>query len=382
MPPPPPPPPPKQTPRAPLPPAKKTSTAPPPPPPRGNVLSRKTPQKTNPVSFKPRTGVSSKFSEMMKGLEVALAGKDKNSDKEVGMKDLLRNWKAADSSSRKSETDRMVEDIRKSLESVSNRRAYISNRVTLLRANPMTVKNSQKEAFAKLYEEKSEEAKRLSKSIRQVFDEERESLAREDALLVSASQTMESISNVAKAFGSSIALPSNFPNRLSPVVDLSNNVRRGALRPGVVSGLRDYADYLSFYADEVLSKRLATKKYDRVSNDRANSGEIRALKNAVAKLEKNKAVLTSRLEKRADWMKVARRDRRRLLSRIGAEREKASVKNYDLTKAFAGLAVRSPSTSFGKGGKKRGASYSNDRSGRSGPMPMNWSPTNPKRARV
>jgi hypothetical protein len=263
----------------------------------------------------------------------------------------------------------MVAALRRTARATERRREAIAARSALLRLNPMTVKNSQKEAFSKLMAEKNAEAKRLSKSIRNVFESERESLAREDALMISLGKTAEAVAAVAEAFGGDIALPADFPENLAAVRNFSNDVERGAVKQGDVSGLRDYADYLSFQAEEVLSRRPGI-----VAAGRANSGETRALRNAVAKLEREKKELEKKLKTRGDWLRLHRRERRRLVTRVANARGKSAMRSgnsneNDLERAMRDLYLGSTT-------KKR----IEKRARSSGPISMEWSETRKRRA--
>jgi hypothetical protein len=330
----------------------------------------------------------------MRKLQASLAGENakKSGEKRVGLKNRLRVWEAPQNANRKRRVGEMVAALRKTAKAAEARRAPLAARAALLRLNPMTVKVSQKEAFSTLMREKNAEAKRLSKSVKNVIDAERGAIAREDALMVSLSRTAESVASLAEAFGDKIALPTDFPENIASVRNFSADVERGVVRQGDVSGLRDYADFLTFQAEEVLSKRPGgfVGAGGAGGGGRANSGEARALREAVVKLEKEKKNLEARLKTRGNWMRVARRDRRRLLSRIGKARgersptsgstsaSKSGSQNVDgLAAAFAGMRV-SNARPPGPAPVDKKRSRNSGRSARSGEVPMNWYATTKK----
>lgn len=294
----------------------------------------------------------------MRALEKAMGGGG-STKKRTSLKDRLRAWEAPKNSGRRERVASMIEALRMTIRAAEARRAVVANRSALLRLNPMTVKNSQKEAFSKLMTEKNAEAKRLGKSMRNVVDSERAALAREDAVLVSLGRTSEAIIGVAEAFGTNVALPSDFPEDIAAVRNASKNVERGVLNPGEVAGLRDYADYLAFQAEEVLSKR--TRIYGGVTN----SVNARELRNAVDRLEREKKELEAKLKTRGDWLRLHRRERRKLVARVATERGKTVVRSNanDLARAMGEMRIDS----------------SKKRTRNSGPVSMNWSAT--KKAR-
>jgi hypothetical protein len=183
--------------------------------------------------------------------------------------------------------------------------------------------------------------------------------------MISLGRTAEAIAGVAEAFGGEIALPADFPEDLAAVRNFSDNVERGVVKPGDVSGLRDYADYLSFQAEEVLSERAGV-----IAKGRADSGETRALRNAVQKLEREKAELEKRLKTRGDWLRLHRRERRRLITRTERDRGTKSSGSYD---------VDALARAMGEVRIDEGRGRADKRARNSGPVTMEWSATKKKR---